>query len=356
MPLTFGSRVIGVIVVSKLGLDQFDKDDLRVLEVLAGHTSVALENARLYEAQKREAESATALLAFARDVAEAEGIVGGRRTGRRRHGTDPGRAPSLALAPGPTSGDLVGSRREPGAPAADERRHRVPAQHLGPWLARTEPYMVEAADYAASSRRRRAPTGASRSRRSRVDGRWGVIAAAIPRDDAFGDRELELLGGSRIQTKLALQSAASYETLERTFLSTVEALANALEANDESTSTHARWITDLALRVGEELGLGATGAQEARARCSLPRHRQDRDPGRILTKPGPLTPEERGVVETHPLLGERILAPIVQLEEVRSIVRTRHEHFDGTGYPDRLAGERSRSSRGSSSSCDASTR
>ncbi|MGH3132848.1 MAG: diguanylate cyclase, partial [Gaiellaceae bacterium] len=65
VPLTFGARVIGVVVISKLGLDQFDADDLRLLEVLAGHASVALENARLYEAQRREAESATALLEFA---------------------------------------------------------------------------------------------------------------------------------------------------------------------------------------------------------------------------------------------------------------------------------------------------
>src|SRR5207245_5888752 len=71
VPLRFGSRVIGVIVISKLGLDQFDEDDLRVLEVLAGHASVAFENARLYEAQKREAEGAKALLAFARELAEA---------------------------------------------------------------------------------------------------------------------------------------------------------------------------------------------------------------------------------------------------------------------------------------------
>ena len=44
-------------------------------------------------------------------------------------------------------------------------------------------------------------------------------------------------------------------------------------------------------------------------------------------------------MQTHPLLGERILAPIEQLQEVRRIVRSTHEHFDGSGYPDGLAGE-----------------
>ena len=75
VPLRYGARVTGVIVISKLGLDQFDADDLRLLEVMAGHASVALENARLYEAQRREAESAKALLALSRDLAEAAGSV-----------------------------------------------------------------------------------------------------------------------------------------------------------------------------------------------------------------------------------------------------------------------------------------
>src|SRR5205814_9782112 len=69
VPLRYGSRVVGVIVVSKLGLDQFDEDDVRLLEVLAGHAAVAVENASLYEAARREAESATSLLEFGQELA-----------------------------------------------------------------------------------------------------------------------------------------------------------------------------------------------------------------------------------------------------------------------------------------------
>ena len=69
VPLRYGSHVVGVIVVSKLGLDQFDEDEVRLLEVLAGHAAVAIENARLYGAARREAESATALLEFGRQLA-----------------------------------------------------------------------------------------------------------------------------------------------------------------------------------------------------------------------------------------------------------------------------------------------
>ena len=56
-------------------------------------------------------------------------------------------------------------------------------------------------------------------------------------------------------------------------------------------------------------------------------------------KPGPLNDEEWAIIRTHPELGEKILAPIERLAEVRPIVRTCHEHCDGGGYPDGKRGE-----------------
>jgi diguanylate cyclase (GGDEF)-like protein len=339
VPLSFGSRVTGVLVISKLGLDQFDADDLRVMEVLAGHASVSLENARLYEAQRREAENATALLEFGRDVAAADGLAEVAELvvrGSARILSSPGT--SLWLQD-PQTGDLVTLASEPSEWSGGTRLTSVPATHLTPWLPQTDPYFVAAEDYARIAAPPEGTDGRFAIAPFTVEGRWGVIAAAIPAGSTFGDRELELLGGLAQQAKLALQSASSYETLERTFLSTVEALANALEANDEYTSSHARWITDLALKVGEELGL------EQRELKRLELGALFHDIGKIgisstiLTKPGPLTPREREIVETHPLLGEKILAPIEQLEEVRRIVRACHERWDGKGYPEQLAGE-----------------
>jgi diguanylate cyclase (GGDEF)-like protein len=74
VPLRYGQRVIGVITLSKLGLGQFDEADLRLLEVLGGHASVALENARLYESLRREADNAKGWLEFADAVSEARTV------------------------------------------------------------------------------------------------------------------------------------------------------------------------------------------------------------------------------------------------------------------------------------------
>ena len=337
VPLEFGSRVIGVIVISKLGLDQFDANDLRVVEVLAGHASVALENARLYEAQKREAESATALLEFGRDLAEVEGLAdvaervvqGVARILACSHA-------SLWLQDA-ESGDLVMLAGVPELPG-QHGPIAIPVPLVAPWLERRAPYVVTKEEYSTIAGPPEGTEGTFAIAPLTVDGRWGVVAASVTADE-FGDRELELLGGLAQQTKLALGSAEGYATLERTFLSTVEALANALEASDEGTSKHARWITDLALKVGVELGLGQRALKTLELGALFHDIGKIGVPATILAKPGPPTEEERAIVRAHPPLGERILAPIAQLEHVRRIVRSAHEHFDGSGYPDRLAGD-----------------
>src|SRR5205823_5455243 len=114
---------------------------------------------------------------------------------------------------------------------------------------------------------------------------------------------------------------------------------NALEAKDEYTSTHARWITDLALRVGGELRLDERSMKRLELGGLLHDIGKIGIPSAILSKPGRLTAEEREVIETHPALGERIIAPIDRLLEVRAIVRHCHERWDGRGYPDGNAGE-----------------
>ena len=337
VPLNLGSRVLGVIVVSKLGIGQLDDDDVRLLDVLAGHAAVALENARLYEAEKREAQSAHALLEFSRELAAAEGLesVYARvvEGSARMLG-----APQASLCLQELgSGDLV-CCASTGAQPGDEQR-RYDARTIAPLTARTEPCLLAPADYAAFADPPREGSGILAIAPFSVDGRWGAIAVAADDEAAFGHRELELLDGLAHQAKLAIANATSFESLERTFLSTVEALANALEARDHYTSSHARWITDNALRVGQELGLDGDTLKRLELGALFHDIGKIGIPNSVLLKPGPLTEEERALIETHPELGEKILAPIDQLEDVCSIVRACHERWDGRGYPDRKAGE-----------------
>lgn len=74
VPLSIGDRVIGVIVLSNLGIDQFDQEDVRVLEVLASHAAVAFENARLLEQEREAARTAAALLGLSQALTGARDV------------------------------------------------------------------------------------------------------------------------------------------------------------------------------------------------------------------------------------------------------------------------------------------
>jgi diguanylate cyclase (GGDEF)-like protein len=351
VPLRYGARVTGVVVLSKLGIDQFDEDDVRLLEVLAGHVSVALENARLYEAQRLEAENAkasleiaNALLEFSRRLATAEGL-------------DEVLARTVEL-----SAKTLGARRasvwlqdhEGGELAAkafwgyeQHARERIVGLRLGDelvrgLLAKQEPFALRPEDVRAFAGAKDLGQGSHVAVAPiRLDaGRLGCVAVAgAPGEREFSERRMRLLAGIAHQARLAIANASSFESLEETFLSTVEALANALEANDAYTSSHARWISDTALRVGRELGLDGKELKRLELGALFHDIGKIGIPAAILAKPGPLTDEERAVVQLHPELGARILKPIERLDDVCEIVRRCHEHFDGSGYPDGAAGE-----------------
>jgi diguanylate cyclase (GGDEF)-like protein len=350
VPLKYGARVIGVVVISKLGIGQFDDDDVRLLEVLGGHASVALENARLYEAERNEAERAkesleiaNALLEFSRELAAADGLdevlgglvdltsrtLGAERTSVWLQQAETGDLMATAVC----GNDEEAERRLLGVRFSPDVAHQL--------LSTNDPFVLEASQVAKIEG---APDIGDMSLALAPlhldSGRVGCIAAVAPSGHFEpAGRRMRLLAGIAHQGKLAIQNASSFQSLEETFLSTVESLANALEANDAYTSSHARWITDMALEVGRELGLDAKTLKRLELGALFHDIGKIGIPASILAKPGPLTPEERTVIETHPELGERILAPISRLEDVRPIVRHCHERWDGAGYPDGKAAE-----------------
>jgi diguanylate cyclase (GGDEF)-like protein len=511
VPLNYGARVVGAVIISKLGVGQFDEDDVRLLEVLAGHAAVALENARLYENQWREAEHAKALLQFADTVslAPSEYVVAnesvkvaarvmeahqcalwmhdehaGSYVCVAHHGFvgDPAE-PAVRMRLSQEYGDgFLAGRKEPFILTADEVEHRLPlppdfprrtlavaplhgvkgwltvrhpepdglyfdehrlrqlagisyqastamqkallykdqkesaeianslldvsrelatAEDLNAILNRTvelaarilgsprttvwlpsfdggdlvaeaqigyegidlvalteyrvpvelvQPLLLSDEPFSANSADLVEQLGLDfdlvRGHMAvaplKIDGRGvGALVVGAPAlgDYEFSERKMKLLAGIAHQVRLAINNAHSFLSLERTFISTVEALANALEAKDEYTSSHARWITDMALEVGGELGLETSAMKNLELGALFHDIGKIGIPTDILLKEGPLNDEEWAIIRTHPELGEKILAPIEFLAEVRPIVRACHEHWDGHGYPDGLAGE-----------------
>jgi putative nucleotidyltransferase with HDIG domain len=115
-------------------------------------------------------------------------------------------------------------------------------------------------------------------------------------------------------------------------------LALVSDLGERSLELHAGHVAELAARIAERLGLPA----EIVLRCELGGWLHDVGkagiPERILNKPGPLDPDEWAVMQTHPVIGEEIVRNVEALREAAAAVRHHHERYDGTGYPDRLAG------------------
>jgi len=116
-------------------------------------------------------------------------------------------------------------------------------------------------------------------------------------------------------------------------------LALSIEAKDPYTEGHCDRLSKYSVALAEKLGLPQDlrvalrrgGLVHDIGKLSVPEH--------ILLKPGPLTPEERKIMEQHTIAGERICAPLRSFRLVLPIIRHHHEKQDGSGYPDGLKGE-----------------
>ena len=128
--------------------------------------------------------------------------------------------------------------------------------------------------------------------------------------------------------------------LGQAYRGTAFLLGDVIEADDEYTGSHSRDVVALSRGVGQHLGLDERDLRKTELTALLHDVGKIRIPDEIINKPGTLTAEERAVIETHTIEGERLLARVGGLlAEVGTIVRSCHERWDGLGYPDRLSGE-----------------
>ena len=116
-------------------------------------------------------------------------------------------------------------------------------------------------------------------------------------------------------------------------------LSNAVEARDAYTSKHAERVTAYALELARALGTPLADTAEIELGFLLHDIGKVAVPDAVLWKPGPLTEMKRALMAQHPLIGAEIVHGIEFLGPAAAVVRSHHERWDGSGYPDRLAGE-----------------
>jgi putative nucleotidyltransferase with HDIG domain len=161
--------------------------------------------------------------------------------------------------------------------------------------------------------------------------------AAAERKAAESARQLERYAMDLRETFKSERDRA--QQLTRSYMATVRALSNAVEARDAYTGKHAERVTRFAIEIARELGLPAPDSPEVEFGFLLHDVGKLAIPDSILFKPGPLTTEERALMSRHTIVGAEIMRDIEFLAEASQVVRSHHERWDGDGYPDRLAGE-----------------
>jgi len=142
----------------------------------------------------------------------------------------------------------------------------------------------------------------------------------------------DLLG--RIQTVLRLK-----KYMDEQAKSVVFSVALSVDSRQNMRNGHSDRLVAYAEQLGENLGLGEGDLKELRLACWLHDIGKISVPESILLKPGPLSAEETRMVRKHPVIGERMCAPLKSLRSILPVIRHHHEKMDGSGYPDGLCGE-----------------
>lgn len=127
--------------------------------------------------------------------------------------------------------------------------------------------------------------------------------------------------------------------LRGTYVGMIQSLINALDIRDMAIAHHSSRVSEMAVAIARQMGLSETDIHEVEVAAFLHDVGKIGIPDDVLLKPGPLTHEERTLMELHATLGYDILAPVPISKGVKLAVRYSHERWDGFGYPDGLAGE-----------------
>ena len=170
---------------------------------------------------------------------------------------------------------------------------------------------------------------------------FGVLTASIRQgNQRFSEKNLYYLSFLTQAAANAIESLALYDNIYENLFSTLYGFVNALEARDLYTRQHSNRVTEISVLLGHELGCSS----EEIDTLNFAGHLHDigkigiRDD--ILLKPGRLSANEFEKIKEHPVIGANIVAQMGLWEKERWIIRSHHERFDGTGYPDGISGDK----------------
>ncbi len=127
--------------------------------------------------------------------------------------------------------------------------------------------------------------------------------------------------------------------METGYLVTLEAFVNAIDAREHEVGSHSIRVTEFSLVIGKAFSVMGRDLVDLYCGSLLHDIGKIGVPDAVLLKAGPLDPQEEAIMHKHPEIGYRIVGRIGYFRKAAEIIRTHHEHFDGSGYPLGLKGE-----------------
>src|SRR5665647_1820406 len=341
LPLIVKDHVIGTVELVQSGAERsFTQGELDMAAAICHAASMAIENAALFEREEaanretmllNEIAQRTAASLDLEEVVEAAADALRQLLPFERYGLVlvAGGVVDRVIASTPGAEQLLGLTTEDVAPGFMESlaRERVLVLRLpeeSP-LPAGHPSLVDLRAMALIA----LPSD---------NGILGTLALVSTEEDAFAEVDVHLLERVGTQLTLAIKNAQLYEEIKRMHLGNLKALSSALNAKDYYTLGHAARVAAYTVMLGRRLGWEEdllTSFEEAAYLHDIGKISIS---DRVLLKPGRLNPQEWQQMRLHPVFSADIIRPLFPAALVEG-VRHHHEHYDGHGYPDGLAGD-----------------
>ena len=332
VPLLVADRPRGLLCMRRKGGPWFHEKSTELLEIFATHLALAIESAKLYENASQQVNDLEELIVRSRSL-------------------------SLRLQPEEVCGQLLveASRVTPTEIAA------IVTHELGFPLVQTRPELPDDSELLNAIQRKlesvagtNAPAPRSASFPAPIreklqsfihtplecgDTRYGVVGLFTSDPSGFSVEDMRRLGMLADNAAMALQNTSVVERLSAMYHESIELLGASVDSMNAFSLGHSRQVSAFAGALARTLDLGTAEIYRIEDGALLHDIGKICIPDSILKKPEPLTAEEFAIVKAHPVYGANMFDRAPHLIDLVPIVRHHHEHFDGTGYPDRLKGE-----------------
>ena len=345
VPLKARDEVLGVLNVSgKKDGGDFSQAEMELLEILGSSVAFAIHNATLYERINRSAQQLSALFeignainsSLERDTVLQEVLDRAIHLLNARKGSlmlleEGGQELRIVVAHGlPT--EIIATVRVPlgsgiAGGVAQEGKPRL--------LLRGE----RASDSGSAGKGGGFPSAISVpiNIKERLIGVLNISDRAT--EDNFTDEDVELLMMMGNQAAIALENARLMADLHELFVSSIKALANAIDARDPYTRGHSERVTEYSVRIAQALGIASQEIEFLRYAALLHDIGKINIPDHILNKPGKLTDEEFAIMQRHPAYGAQIMEPVKAFHHILPYMYHHHEKYAAGGYPSGKSGE-----------------